>query len=62
MSMDIFNKVLENIDEDYPFSMSPKLILALLVTYWPMYHSQRNSFHLVQKKNFLHYLYNGEST
>ena len=31
MSMDIFNKVLENIDEDYPFSMSPKLILALLV-------------------------------
>ena len=29
--MDIFNKVLENIDEDYPFSMSPKLILALLV-------------------------------
>ena len=28
--MDIFNKVLENIDEDYPFSLSPKLILALL--------------------------------
>ena len=31
MSMDIFNKVLENIDKDYPFLMSPKLILALLV-------------------------------
>ena len=31
MSMDIFNNVLENIDEEYPFSMSPKLILALLV-------------------------------
>ena len=31
MSMDIFNKVLGNIDENYPFSMSPKLILALLV-------------------------------
>ena len=30
MSMDIFNNVLENIDEDYPFSLSPKLILALL--------------------------------
>ena len=29
--MDIFNKVLENIDENYPFSLSPKLILALLV-------------------------------
>ena len=31
MSMDIFDKVLENIDEDYPFSLSPKLILALLI-------------------------------
>ena len=31
MSMDIFNNVLENIDEDYPFSLSLKLILALLV-------------------------------
>ena len=31
MSMDIFNKVLRNIDENYPFLMSPKLILALLV-------------------------------
>ena len=31
MSMDIFKKVLGNTDEIYPFSMSPKLILALLV-------------------------------
>ena len=31
MSMDIFKNVLEGIDEDYPFSLSPKLILALLV-------------------------------
>ena len=31
MSMDIFDSVLENIDEDYPFSLSPKLILALLI-------------------------------
>ena len=31
MSMDIFNKALRNIDENYPFSMSPKLILALLI-------------------------------
>ena len=29
MSMKLFDNVLENIDEDYPFSMSPKLILAL---------------------------------
>ena len=31
MSIDIFKNVLGNIDENYPFSMSPKLILALLV-------------------------------
>ena len=31
MPMDIFNKALETIDEHYPFSLSPKLILALLV-------------------------------
>ena len=31
MFMDIFGKVLENIDEDYPFSLSLKLILALLI-------------------------------
>ena len=31
MSMDIFKNVLETIDENYPFSLSPKLILALLV-------------------------------
>ena len=31
MSMDIFDKTLETIDEDYPFSLSPKLIIALLI-------------------------------
>ena len=31
MSMDLFDNVLENIDENYPNSLSPKLILALLV-------------------------------
>ena len=29
--MDIFDKTLETIDENYPFSLSPKLILALLI-------------------------------
>ena len=32
MSMEIFDNVLENIDEDYPFMLSPKLILALLIS------------------------------
>ena len=31
MSMELFDNVLENIDEDYPFSLSPKLISALLI-------------------------------
>ena len=31
MSMKLFDNVLETIDEDYPFSLSPKLILALLL-------------------------------
>ena len=31
MSMDIFDRTPETIDEDYPFSLSPKLILALLI-------------------------------
>ena len=32
MSMEMFDNALENIDEDYPFSLSPKLILASLIT------------------------------
>ena len=31
MSMDIFDQTLETIDEKYPFTLSPKLILVLLV-------------------------------
>ena len=32
MSMDMFDNIIDNIDENYPFTFSPKLILALLVT------------------------------
>ena len=32
MSMEIFDNVFDNIDENYPFILSPELILALLVT------------------------------
>ena len=31
MSMDIFDKTLETINKKYPFTLSPKLILALLI-------------------------------
>ena len=36
--MDIFDKTLETIDEDCTFSLSPKLILALLIYYWYIVH------------------------
>ena len=32
MSMELFDNILENIDEDYPFSLPPQFILALLIT------------------------------
>ena len=32
MSMDMFSNVLENIDENYSFSLPPKIILAILIT------------------------------
>ena len=32
MSMDMFDYVLENIDENYPLTLTPKLILPLLIT------------------------------
>ena len=32
MLMEMFDNVLENIDKNYPFSLSPTLILALLVS------------------------------
>ena len=32
MPMDIFKKSLKNIDENYPFSLPPILILSLLIT------------------------------
>ena len=31
MSMDMFDNINDNIDEGYPFSLSPKIILTLLV-------------------------------
>ena len=29
--MDMFDNIIDNLDEDYPFSLSPKIILAILV-------------------------------
>ena len=47
MSMDVFNKTLEMIDDHYPFSLSPKLILALLVITGCMFYSFWHTIHMV---------------
>ena len=47
MSMEIFEKSLETIDEHYPFSLSPKLILALLIVTGICFYSLWNTFHIV---------------
>ena len=48
MSMEIFDNILENIDEDYPFPLSPTLILALLVSVGAYVHNcHRNNIHMV---------------
>ena len=62
MLMDMFKEVLGNIDEKYPFSMSPKLILALLVLTGLCTIVIGILFIWYKRKNFLHYLCNGELT
>ena len=47
MSMDIFNKVLGNIDENYPIFDVTKTNISSIGIYWFVYHSHRNSFHMV---------------
>ena len=59
MLMDIFNKVLENIDEDYPFSLSPKLILALLILTGICTIAIGIIF-ICYKKTFFHFFQDGE--
>ena len=60
MSMDMFDNVLENIDEDYPFSLSPKLILALLTTMGICVIAPGGNIQMVQEKNYSYLFYYGE--
>ena len=60
MSMDIFGNVLGNIDENYPFSLSPKTHFGSIGTYWHMCIGHRNYFHMVQEENFSHFLHSEE--
>ena len=59
MSMDMFDNVLENIDENYPFSLSPKLILALLVSMGICIIALGVIF-IWYKKNYSYIFYNGK--
>ena len=47
MSMDIFDKTLETIDEHYPFSLSPKLIIGITSSWWYMIYSYWLTIHMV---------------
>ena len=61
MSMDIFDRhVLGNIDKNYPFSLSPKLILALLVLTGVCTIVIGILFIWYKTKNFFHFLYKGK--
>ena len=60
MSMDKFKNVLGNIDKNYLFSLSPKLILALLVPTGVCTMGIGILFIWYKKKNFFHFLYNEE--
>ena len=57
MSMDMVDNIIDNIHENYPFTLSHKLILALLVTVG-MCNCPRDNIHMVQEENysfFFHY-------
>ena len=62
MPMEIFKKVLGNIDENYPFSLPPKLILALLVATGLCTVIIGILFIWYRRKNFLHFFHNGKHT
>ena len=47
MSMELFDNILENIDENYPFSLSLKFILALLISVGICVIAIGNNIHMV---------------
>ena len=47
MSMEIFDNILENIDEDYPFSLSPKNHFGIIGVSGHMCDCHRNNLHMV---------------
>ena len=47
MSMELFDNVLENIDENYPFSLSPQTYFGFIDISGHMCYSHRNNIHMV---------------
>ena len=47
MSMETFDNVLENIDEDYPFSLSPKTHFGIIGIHRHMCNCHGNNLHMV---------------
>ena len=47
MSMDMFENIVDNIDEDYPFNLSPKIIINSIGSFGHMHNSPRDDIHMV---------------
>ena len=60
MSMDMFDNILENIDENYPFSLSPQTYFGLIDICGHMCNCPRGNIHMVQKKNYSYIFYYGK--
>ena len=60
MSMDMFDNVLDNIDEDYPFTLSPKLIFGSIGDCGHVYNSPRDNIHMAQKENYSFFFHYGK--
>ena len=52
MHMDMFNNIIHNIDEDYPFSLSPTNF-GFISNCGHMCNCPRNNIHMVQKESYL---------
>ena len=58
MSMDMFDNVLDNIDDDYSFTLCCQTHFGSIGDCWHMCNCPRDNIHMVQKKNnsfFFHY-------
>ena len=60
MSMDMFDNVLENMDEDYPFFIISYTYYGLTDNHRHMCNCPRDNIHIVQEKTYSYLFYYGE--